>query len=454
MSSDSKSILIIGGGVIGLSTAYYCARRGHRVTLIDRNPEQRDGCSFGNAGMVVPSHFVPLAAPGAVSTAFKWMWNPESPLYIKPRLNWDLMSWGWKFMRAATAAHVQRSAPLIRDLSFASRDCFEELETEWGKGSRRRNEADGINLATSPPPHVGGYEADAGGFGLVKKGLVMLCRTQHGLDDEAKYAAHANALGVPAQVLDAKAVAKLDPDVTMNVAGGVYFPKDCHLSPGRFMAGLKRQCDAMGVKFYWETEINGWWPEESGRLTYALCAGPGCPIDLGADEFVLAGGSWSPVVARELGLKLPMQAGKGYSLTLTKPRELPQLCSIFTEARVAVTPMGNTLRFGGTMEIAGLNEDINPVRVRGIIKAAVRYFPEFTPDDFAGIQPWRGLRPCSPDGMPYLGRTAKYSNLTIATGHAMMGLSLGPITGRLVSEILSGEKPSLDLTLLNPDRYA
>ena len=422
---SSKSILIIGGGVIGLSTAYYCARRGHRVTLIDRNPEQRDGCSFGNAGMVVPSHFVPLAAPGAVSTAFKWMWNPESPLYIKPRLNWDLMSWGWKFMRAATAAHVQRSAPLIRDLSFASRDCFEEL-------------------AALPDND----------FGLVKKGLVMLCKTQHGLDDEAKYAAQANALGVPAHVLDAKAVAKLDPDVTMDVAGGVYFPKDCHLSPGRFMAGLKRQCDALGVKFHWQTEINGWCPEESGRLTYALCAGPGCPIDLGADEFVLAGGSWSPVAARELGLKLPMQAGKGYSLTLTKPRELPQLCSIFTEARVAVTPMGNTLRFGGTMEIAGLNEDINPVRVRGIIKAAGKYFPKFTPDDFAGIQPWRGLRPCSPDGMPYLGRTAKYSNLTIASGHAMMGLSLGPITGRLVSEILSGEKPSLDLTLLNPDRYA
>ena len=420
MSSESKSILIIGGGVIGLSTAYYCARRGHRVTLIDRNPEQRDGCSFGNAGMVVPSHFVPLAAPGAVSTAFKWMWNPESPLYIKPRLNWDLMSWGWKFMRAATAAHVQRSAPLIRDLSFASRDCFAEL-------------------AALPDND----------FGLVKKGLVMLCKTQHGLDDEAKYAAQANALGVPAQVLDAKAVAKLDPDVTMDVAGGVYFPKDCHLSPGRFMAGLKRQCDAMGVKFVWGTEVNAFTQHASRIAEVSASSGK-----FTADEVILCGGSWSPVIGSQLGLKLPMQAGKGYSLTLTKPRELPQLCSIFTEARVAVTPMGNTLRFGGTMEIAGLNEDINPVRVRGIIKAAVKYFPKFTPDDFAGIQPWRGLRPCSPDGMPYLGRTAKYSNLTIATGHAMMGLSLGPITGRLVSEILSGEKPSLDLTLLNPDRYA
>ena len=420
MSSDSKSILIIGGGVIGLSTAYYCARRGHHVTVIDRNSEQRDGCSFGNAGMVVPSHFVPLAAPGVVGTAFKWMWNPESPLYIKPRLNWDLISWGWKFMRAANAGHVQRSAPLIRDLSFASRDCFEEL-------------------AALPDND----------FGLVKRGLVMLCQTQHGLDHEAKYAAQANELGIPAQVLDAKGLAKLDPDVTMNVAGGVYFPKDCHLSPNRFMAGLKRQCDGLGVKFVWSTDVTSF-THHAPRITSIRTK----TAEIVADEFVLCGGSWSPLVAAELGLKLPMQAGKGYSLTLTKPRELPHLCSIFTEARVAVTPMGGTLRFGGTMEIAGLNEDINPARVRGIIKAAVKYFPKFTPEDFAGIQPWHGLRPCSPDGMPYLGRTAKFSNLTIATGHAMMGLSLGPITGKLAGEILSGEKPSLNLTLLNPDRYA
>ena len=420
MSEQSKHILIIGGGVIGLSTAYYCARRGHRVTLLDRNPEQRDGCSFGNAGMVVPSHFVPLAAPGAVKTALKWMWNPESPLYIKPRLNWELMSWGWKFMRAANAQHVARSAPLIRDLSFASRDCFEEL-------------------AALPDND----------FGLVKKGLVMLCQTQHGLDYEAKYAAQANELGVPAQVLDAKQLAQLDPTVTMAVAGGVYFPKDCHLSPNRFMAGLKQQCDMLGVKFLWSTEVAAFTRHASGITSVTTAAG-----ETSADEIILCGGSWSPVVAHELGLKLPMQAGKGYSLTLIKPRELPQICSIFTEARVAVTPMGGTLRFGGTMEIAGLNEDINPVRVQGIIKAVPKYFPKFAPDDFAGIQPWRGLRPCSPDGLPYLGRTAKFSNLTIATGHAMMGLSLGPITGKLVSELLSGEEPSIDLTPLNPDRYA
>jgi D-amino-acid dehydrogenase len=175
---------------------------------------------------------------------------------------------------------------------------------------------------------------------------------------------------------------------------------------------------------------------------------------MAAGEVVLCGGAWSPDIARGLGLNIPTQAGKGHSLTLTQPRELPQLCSIFVEARMAVTPMGGALRFGGMMEINGLNEDINARRVRGLINAVPRYFPKFTPEDFAGIRPWRGLRPCSPDGLPYLGRTAKYANLTLATGHAMLGVSLSPATGRLVAEIISGEKPFLDLSLLSPDRYA
>ena len=416
----AKRVLIIGGGVIGLSAAYYAAQRGHEVTVLDRNPEQRDGCSFGNAGMIVPSHFVPLAAPGMVALGLKWMWNPESPFYIKPRLDWDLWNWAFKFWRAATPARVAQSEPLLRDLNLASRTCFEELAA-----------LPGID------------------FGLVKKGLLMLCATQHGLDEEAKFAERANALGVPAEVLDERGVAERDPGVRMTVAGGVYFPKDCHLSPGRFILSLQQLLKASGTRFVWGAEATGWrW--NGTRLTAAQTE----KGDFCADEYVLCGGSWSPVMARALGLELPMQAGKGYSLTLPRPPQLPQLCSIFTEARLAVTPMGTSLRIGGTMEIAGLNEEINPVRVRGIIKSVPKYFPEFSENDFAGIQPWRGLRPCSPDGLPYVGRTGRFANLTVATGHAMMGLSLGPITGRLVAEVVSGEKPSLPIELLAPDRYA
>lgn len=413
-------VCIVGSGIIGLSTAYACARRGHQVTVIDRNPARRDGCSFGNAGMVVPSHFVPLAAPGMVALGLKWMWNPESPFYIKPRLNADLLRWAWNFWKASTPEHVRRSAPLLRDLSLASRTAFVELA-----------ERDGLD------------------FGLVERGLLMLCKSAHTLEEEARTAQQARELGIPAETLDAAQLSRLEPDVTMDVHGAVYFPKDCHLSPSRLMDALLARLDSAGARFHWQSEVRGWRLAQ-GRID-AVETSTGI---VEADEFILAGGSWSPEIGRQLGLNLPMQAGKGYSLTVPNPRQLPRICSIFTEARVAVTPMGSTLRFGGTMEIAGLNEDINPVRVQGIIKSVPRYYPAFKPADFDGIQPWRGLRPCSPDGLPYIGRTRAHANLIVATGHAMMGLSLGPITGLLVADLVSGTRPSIDLSLLSPDRYA
>jgi len=415
----SKRVLVIGGGVIGLSTAYYSAKRGHQVTVLERLPEQRDGCSFGNAGMVVPSHFVPLAAPGMVALGLKWMLNPESPFYIKPRFDRELWSWCLKFWRAANAKHVRRSAPLLRDLHLASRACFEEL-------------------AALPDND----------FGLVKRGLLMLCKTPHALAEEFRMGEQARELGIPAETLDARQTAALDPNVRMDVIGSVYFPKDCHLSPARFMAGMKKQLDRLGAGFAWETRVTGW--RVRGRRIEALQSNHG---ELKADEYVLCGGAWSPLIGRDLGLRISMQAGKGYNLTLSKPRQLPTICSIFSEARMAATPMDSSLRFAGTMEIAGLNEEINPARVRALIKSVPKYFPDFTAKDFEDVQPWCGLRPCSADGLPYLGRVARFDNFSIATGHAMLGLSLGPVTGKLMSEILSDITPSITIELLNPCRY-
>ena len=414
-----KRVLIVGGGVIGLSTAYYCIRKGHSVTVVDRNSPERDGCSFGNAGMIVPSHFVPLAAPGMVALGLKWMWNPESPFWIKPRLSWDLLSWATKFWRASSREHVARSAPLLRDLNLASRGCYEELV-----------ESSGLD------------------FGLVKRGLLVLCKTEHALEEEIKLAGEARKLGMPAEVLDPRALASFDPGVQLDVLGGIHYPKDCHLSPDRLMAELKRELERLGAEFVWNAEALGW--STRAGVIEAVRTSRG---DFPTDEVVLASGAWSPATARDLGLKLPMQAGKGYSLTLPSPRQLPKTCALLVEARVAVTPMGSSLRFGGTMEIAGLNDEINLARVRGISRAATRYFPALLESDFASVKPWRGLRPCTPDGLPYLGRPGRISNLVVATGHAMMGLSLGPITGKLASELVSGEPPSIDIALLSPDRY-
>lgn len=416
----SKQVIILGAGVVGLCTALYTARRGHRVTVMEQHGAQRDGCSFGNAGMIVPSHFTPLAAPGMVALGLKWMWNPESPFWIKPDLNLDLLRWCWKFWRAATPEHVRLSAPLLRDLSLRSRSLFEELAAECG------NE-----------------------FGLTKRGLLMLCKTAHTLEEEAHAAAQARTLGLRAEVLDATQVAELDPGIKMDVAGGVYFPQDCHLTPGRLIATLERLCLAAGVTFDWEKNVQGFRTTSNSLATVETTNG-----SVTADEFVLCLGAWSSGLAAPLGLRLPMQAGKGYSLTLPRPRELPQLCSILIEARVAVTPMGEALRFGGTMEIAGLHERINARRVQGIIRAAQLYFPGVSASDFEGIAPWCGLRPCSPDGLPYVGRTTRWRNLSVATGHAMMGLSLGPVTGEIMAALLSGEAPDAGLGALSPDRYA
>jgi len=409
------SVVILGAGVVGLCTALECARRGYVVTVIDRKPRRRDGCSFGNAGMVVPSHFIPLAAPGMVALGLRWMWNPESPFYIRPRLDPHLLSWGMRFWHASTRLRVEAAAPILRDIGLLSRECFTSMGLD---------------------------------FGLVEKGLLMLCKEERTLEEESHTAAKANALGIPADVLDARATAALDPAVTMDVCGSVWFPKDCHLSPGRFLAVLEEELIRLGVVFHWETEVLDFDTASSSLKSVFTSRGA-----MEGDAFVLCAGVWSAETARALCLNLPMQGGKGYSLTLPQPREAPTICALLTEARAAVTPMLGGLRVGGTMEIAGLDESIDPRRVRGILKSFCRYYTAFRPEDFAGLPVWRGLRPVAPDGVPYVGRVRTFANLSVAAGHAMLGLSLGPVTGLLMSELLSGEKPSVDMAALDPGRF-
>ena len=397
-----RDVLIVGGGIVGLCTAHYAAERGLRVTVVDRASPTDDGCSFGNVGMIVPSHVVPLAAPGMVSMGLRYMLSPESPFYVRPRPSLDLLRWGVRFWRAANARHVARAAPVLRDLHLASRACFEDL-------------------------------ARTHDIGLVQRGLLMLCRTAHGLAEETRAAEHARSLGVPADVLGPSEAQALEPEVRLDVTGAVHYPLDCHLTPARLMAALRESLERSSVRFVWNASVTGWRKRE-GRVEAAITS----QGELAADEFVLAAGVWSVPVARDLGLSLPMQAGKGYSLTLPAPRRLPALCAILSEARVAVTPMGGALRVGGTMELTGIDTTVDERRVRGIAKAVPQYLPDFAASDFEGVPAWCGLRPCSPDGLPYVGRTHRFRNLSIATGHSMMGVSLAPITGRLVADVLSG----------------
>ena len=411
-------VLVLGNGIIGLSSALAALQRGMNVTILDRITPHGDSCSLGNAGMVVPSHFVPLAAPGVISQGLKWMRDPESPFYVQPRFSWDLLQWGLRFYHATNAHQVAAGTQLLRDLNLASR----ELYVQWQEC--------GIDSS------------------LAKRGLLMLCKTQHALDEEGTLANQARSLGIPASVLSPEETAALDPNVTTSIAGSVYYPKDCQLDPKKLLDSLRSKIATLGGKFLYEQHVTGW-VIQNGRIKAVKTISG----QVDADEFVLCGGVWSDALVRPLKIRIPMQPGKGYSLTVPDPIELPSVCSILVEAKIAVTPIGSSLRFGGTMQLGELNPSIDPRRVQGIIKNIPPYMPRFKPQHFEGIEPWVGLRPVSPDGLPYIGRTQALKNLTIATGHAMMGISLGPITGKLIGEVLSGQKPSIDLTHLSPDRF-
>lgn len=415
-----KHALVCGAGAVGLCCALSLRERGYDVTLIERDAAGGDGCSFGNAGMIVPSHFTPLAAPGAIGLGLRWLLDPGSPLYIRPRFDPALVAWIAHFARATDRERAIRSSRVLRDMLLASRELYEEL-------------ADRCDNA----------------FGLTKRGLLMLCRTRAGLEEETRGARRARELDLPVEILAPARAADIDPGIAMDISGAVFYPLDCHLDPRLLMRKLTELAIASGVAIHWSTRLDGW--RTHGARVSAAVTSQG---ELAADEFVLAAGAWSAQAARTLGCKLPLQAGKGYSFTLPDPPQLPRLCSILSEAHVAVTPMGNSLRIGGTMEFAGLDRSVSERRTQAIAAAAAQYFPALRAQDIAQIRPWAGLRPCSPDGLPYIGPFARYSNLCVAAGHAMLGIGLAPITGQLVAQALAGERPRIALEALSPQRYS
>jgi D-amino-acid dehydrogenase len=416
---NKADVAIIGGGVIGICTAYYLWKKGIQAVVLEKG-EVGHGCSFANAGYVSPSHFRPLASPGILAKGLKWILNPESPFYIKPRLDRELISWLWKFRAACGKKRSMRSMPVLRDLNLASAGLFKELSN-----------VDGLD------------------FGFKTNGLFMLYNSPAGERHELDTAALAERVGVQARAMSTRQINELDPGICTHARGGVFYPQNCHMDPARFVQGLATLIEKEGVKIHSSTGVVGFL--RTGDRISALKTTRG---DFVADEYVLAGGSWSPAIVRETGINVPMQPAKGYSVTVLNPPRTMSIPSILSEAKVAVTPLGTALRFGGTLELAGFDLSVNVRRVRAILNAVPRYFTDLDTREYMNIEPWAGLRPCSPDGLPFIGRFKRVPNLIAATGHAMLGLSLAPITGKLVAELISHTTPSLDLYPLRADRFA
>ena len=413
--------IVIGGGIIGLSSALYLRKSGWDVTVVDMG-DFTDNCSYGNAGYICPSHFIPLATPGIVKRGLKWMWNSKSPFYVQPRPDWNLISWGLKFMRSATKEKVEQAAAPLRDIALLSQQEYEA----WTK--------------------LPGFD-----FAYERKGLLEIFQTQEGADHAQHTMEKAHQLGLTDTVLLSKAeLDKLEPQTRINALGALYFKCDAHCYPNKLMSDLIAYLQLSGVQLLSGYEVNGF-ETGSGKINKIITSKGA----IAADEIVMATGSWGRNTAKLLGIHIPLMPGRGYSVTLEDSPYQVNYPSVLVEGRVALTPMnGNKIRFGGTMEITSHKTPPRMNRVQGILDAVKRYYPEFDVPLPPKEKIWYGYRPCSADGLPYIGRVKKYSNLTIATGHAMLGLSLGAGTGKLVNEIVNHSALSMDIRPFAVERFS
>jgi D-amino-acid dehydrogenase len=411
--------IVLGGGIIGLSSAFYLEQSGWNVTVLDKS-DFLHNCSYGNAGYICPSHFIPLATPGIVKQGFKWMLNSTSPFYIQPRLDWSLIDWGLKFMKVAKPQNVEAAAIPLRDIALLSMQCYDD----W----KQLPEFD---------------------FYFEKKGILELFQTAEKAHHAEETALKAKQLGLDADMISSEEVQALEPQTKVISKGALFFKCDAHCYPNDLMRNLLEYLKQKGVQLKPNEEATGF-EKNKGKVNKVLTA----KAAYEADMIVLATGSWSRPVAARLGLNIPMVAGRGYSVTSDEPRFRINYPAVLMEGRVALTPMNGRTRFGGTMEITSMNVPARMQRVRGILEAVKRYYPEFDVPMPQPEQVWYGYRPCSADGLPYIGRANNVRNLVVATGHSMLGLSLGAGTGKLVAEIANEKMPSMDIAPFDTNRFS
>jgi D-amino-acid dehydrogenase len=414
-----KPTLIIGGGIVGLFSAYFLQKEGVEVTVIDRT-DLKDNCSTGNAGMIVPSHIIPLAAPGMISKGIGWMFSSKSPFYIHPRLDFKLAQWCLLFFRAANEKQVAKAIPFLKNLSLLSKALYQEFKVEHPESS----------------------------MALVEKGLMMAYQTDAVEKEEIEFAHLARKYGLEAEILSPADIRNIEPNLEVKARGAVLFPGDAHLDPGALYSFLKKYLEEKGVKFLYNTQVLGF--EKTGAKVEAILTDQG---KIESEKVLLCGGSWSGELAKMLDFFIPMMGGKGYSFVQENKPEIKQ-ATILTEIKVAVSPYSETVRFGGTMEIAGTNQSVNLNRVRGIFESINRFYPEFEAKFPAENQIWKGLRPCSPDGLPYIGFAPGYSNVLVGSGHSMMGISLAPATGKILAELHQQKATAMEIQGFEVGRFA
>jgi D-amino-acid dehydrogenase len=408
-------VVVVGGGVIGLSVAWSLSRRGAEVTVLERD-RCGAGASWGNAGWVTPGLSAPIPAPGVLRQAARWMLDGDSPLLIRPRLTLDFLRWSLRFARSCRA------------------------------GAHHAGTAATLALARDTPELFDLLAAEGVEFEMHDDGLLFLVRDERLLEDWIAAYGRLEALGFDGALepLDRAALARLEPAVSGDVAAGLLAGRERHVRPDTLTAGLLADLGRRGVAV-----------EEDVAVRRLLPARGGWRVETGAaaidgDAVVVAAGVWSREVLRGVGIEIPLEAAKGYSITAEGPDPAPARPLYLTEAKVGASPFADgSLRLAGTLELNGTDLRLNARRMEAVARTARGYLRDWSPE--RGRTEWAGLRPLAPDGLPIVGEARP--GLFVATGHAMLGVTLAPATGEALAPAILGEPPAASLAALGPARF-
>jgi D-amino-acid dehydrogenase len=407
MTKKSKCVIIIGGGVIGGFAAYYLLEKGWSVTVVDKD-RFGQGASSGNCGLIVPNHILPLNSMNTLTKALKWMLSKDSPLYIKPRLDAGLIKWFYRFACHARPKAVLKSAMgrhALLQSSFELYPTFMEAEKvacDWDMG-----------------------------------GSLHLYRSAKGWNGYRETDAFLKRFGIQAQPLDREAVRRLVPALGDRLSGGWLYRQTAHLRPERLMSELRRILLGRGARILENCPVQTF-RQENGRAVAIVTKDTEHP----ADAFVLATGAWAPAFEKILGCKLPIQPGKGYSITMNRPQTFPKIPCFFEEQSIVSTPWPDTCRLGGTMEFSGFDTHLNQRRLWALTSGFNGYSDQWLSNDKK--EEWCGFRPMTMDGLPFIDYSPRLRNVMIAAGHNMIGLSAAPGTGKLVADIMEEASPHID----------
>jgi D-amino-acid dehydrogenase len=400
-------VVVVGGGAIGATAAYELARRGARVTLVERGDTLASGCSAGNAGLISPSHSSPLATPAALREGARWLLGRPAPLTVRARPN--TLPWLARFALACRQERADRGLRALRELSSASLALHAELAA----------------LGTS----------------FERRGILSVYETGPGFEAACH---EVEPAGLAAERLTPEEAVRLEPSLGSGLAGAVFHPQEAQVDPARYAEALGAAALEAGAELRTSVEVRALRRQAAG---VAVETSDG---ELRPQSVVLAAGAWSSRLARGLGVSLPVTGGKGYHVDLPASAGDPRVPILIPERRSALTPLDGRLRLTGTLEICGLDLTVRERRVEAVREAAASVLGARRAEDGTV---WAGLRPCLPDGLPAIGRCDRLPALVVATGHAMKGVALAPVTARLVAELVAGEAPSHDLTPFSPDRF-